>query len=732
MMRAVVLAVACLLGTAAAAIAAPEFNGRLVGRQDGRPVAGAEVMIVGLTGSVKTDADGRFAWNPTPQTPFEVIVILPGGRVTRPTLVAKHDFAAVLTIEVEAVLSEEVTVTAGIAPSIDAAAGAGMTMLTARDIALRAPANLTQALENVPGVSQVSEGQAAAPAVRGLARGRTLILLDGARVTSERRVGPSATFLDPFSVEHIDVARGPGSVAYGSDAFGGVISVRTRRPPMTAGWSGRASGTLGAGVPERRGGLELSRGHGTGAVLIQAHARAAGDYDSPAGAVLHSGWSDRGLLARLDQQVGAGLLSIGWQSDFGRDIERPRSNAATTRFFYPHDTSHRLTGSFERGRTGTFDQLRVRGFTGTFDQRTDQERLPSLLVTRRIERADVSARDVALRATAEKATARLRLEVGADINGRTGLEARDIVIGFDAAGIETSREETVSTASASRTDVGLFFHAEAPLAPKVVASGGARVDAVRTRSDGGYFGSRTISHTALSGSGALVVGPFNGLSLTAQVSRGFRDPTISDRFYRGPTGRGYITGNPDLDPETSRQVDVGARYSAARLRLAVYGYHYRITNLIERYGVGGDTFLFRNRGRATIRGVELEAQAELGGGVSLDLSAQVARGRALDGAWLDDIAPDLATMTLRRRIGTRGAAHVRLAVFGADGRFGPSEVATPGYTLVDAGGSWWITPQVEVRVLGRNLLNQSYYASPDPRWVWAPGRHGSVTAVVQF
>ena len=92
-----------------------------------------------------------------------------------------------------------------------------------------------QAVENVPGVNQVSEGQAAVPAVRGLARGRTLMLIDGSRVSSERRVGPSATFMDPSVMEGVDIARGPGSVAYGSDAFGGVISVRTRQP-ASKGW----------------------------------------------------------------------------------------------------------------------------------------------------------------------------------------------------------------------------------------------------------------------------------------------------------------------------------------------------------------------------------------------------------------------------------------------------------------------------------------------------------------
>ena len=85
------------------------------------------------------------------------------------------------------------------------------------------------------------------------ARGRTLLLIDGGRVTSERRVGPSATVADPSLFEGIDVARGPGSVAYGSDALGGIISVRTRRAEPGSPLQVRASGTLGGGIPDRRG-----------------------------------------------------------------------------------------------------------------------------------------------------------------------------------------------------------------------------------------------------------------------------------------------------------------------------------------------------------------------------------------------------------------------------------------------------------------------------------------------
>ena len=79
-------------------------------------------------------------------------------------------------------------------------------------------------------MSQSSDAHTAVPSIRGLARGRTLILIDNARVTTERRAGPSATYLNPFFLEAVEISRGPGSVAYGSDAFGGIIHARTRRP----------------------------------------------------------------------------------------------------------------------------------------------------------------------------------------------------------------------------------------------------------------------------------------------------------------------------------------------------------------------------------------------------------------------------------------------------------------------------------------------------------------------
>jgi hemoglobin/transferrin/lactoferrin receptor protein len=720
-----------LAGSGAAAQTRASFDGRLVHEDSGAPVVGASVSIVGVSGTTRTDQDGRFTWEPPPAVPFHLIVVLSGGQVARPITVDALQ-EGTTSIQVSSLADEAVTVL-GAAPSINTAPGSATTVLSGTQIAQRNPENLMQALETVPGISQVSEGHAAVPAVRGLARGRTLFLIDGGRVTAERRVGPSGTFLDPSVVEGIDVARGPGSVAYGSDALGGVVSVRTRRAEPGSPLRARVTGTIGAGVPEARGSFEVSKGLERGGVLVQAHVRNAEDYDSPDGEVFNSGWEDQGFLVHFTHAVAKGFLSAAWQSDYGRDFERPRNNSRTVRFYYPFENSHRLTTSYQVPDVAGFRQVTLTGFLGTYEQRTDQDRFATASTGRSIERADVAANDFHVKASGERPVGSARIEVGVDVNGRYNLEALDVIQAFDLGGSMTRDTTNVSVDDARRIDTGVYVEAESAVGARARISGGIRADRVTTKNVAGFFGDRSTSNTAGSGFAALTVGPLHGLSVTAQVSRGFRDPVLSDRYFRGPSGRGFITGNPDLEPETSLQFDLGTRYTINRSQLAVYFYEYRITDLIERFQTETDFFFFRNRGRASLRGFEVEARSDLGMGYSIEVAAQVARGRALDDdAHLDDISPATFSVLGRKEFKTRLYAQARAAWYAEDDRPGPSEIAAPGATLVDLGGGWRIHPRLEVRGVLRNLLDETYYASPDPRFVLAAGRSFSLTTVVQF
>ena len=208
---------------------------------------------------------------------------------------------------------------------------------------------------------------------------------------------------------------------------------------------------------------------------------------------------------------------------------------------------------------------------------------------------------------------------------------------------------------------------------------------------------------------------------------------LSDRYYRGPTGRGFITGNPDLAPETSVQGDLALRYVTSRFRVATFYYDYRIHDLIERYSTTTDFFFFRNRGTARIRGFEVEGQADLGAGVTLEIASQVAEGRALDDhAYLDDLSPANLSAVVRKQFGARGFGQVRTAYFSDDDHVGPTERAVPGYTLLDLAAGIRVARPLELRVQARNLLAQQYYASQDVRTVLAPGRSASLTVAVKF
>ncbi|HEX9636122.1 MAG TPA: TonB-dependent receptor, partial [Acidobacteriota bacterium] len=633
------------------------FEGRVLLDGSGDPVAGAEVTVLGRTAAARTDAGGNFTIQPDPPLPFEVLVILPGERYMKPILIEAIPQPGPLEIRVEPLLQESVTVTAGAAPDIESAPAAATTLLTRKDFEARQPVSLTQSLENVPGVAQVSEGQAAVPVIRGLARGRTLILIDGARVTAERRAGPSATYLDPFVLDGLEIARGPGSVAYGSDALGGVIDARTRRPVPGTPLRLRFAGALGAGAPQQRAGVELSRGLDQGGLLFGAHYRNFDDYRSPEGTVPNSGSRDQGLLARAEHFIGPGLFSIGIQSDFGRDIERPRTNSDQTRFFYPTEDSHRFTTAYNAGPIWGLSRLSLSSFLGSYRVVTDQDRLASASEPRRIERADVDSKDFHVRASGEKLAGQTRLQFGLDLNGRFDLHAEDIFIDFDPEGRERSREVLETIENGSRTDAGAFLAVESAVHPLLNLAGGARVDRVSTTNRGGFFGDRSTSNSAFSGYGAATLGNFGGFNLTLQIARGFRDPVLSDRYFRGVSGRGFITGNPELEPETSLQFDSALRYTGRRWRLGWFFYEYRIHDLIERFEDQPDFFFFRNRGRARIRGFEVEAQAELTPELSLEASAQLQSGRVIDDdSPLDDIAPGIFTVQLRRQLGAKGFA----------------------------------------------------------------------------
>ncbi len=218
------------------------------------------------------------------------------------------------------------------------------------------------------------------------------------------------------------------------------------------------------------------------------------------------------------------------------------------------------------------------------------------------------------------------------------------------------------------------------------------------------------------------------------MARGFRDPILSDRFYRGPVGRGFIEGNPDLKPETSLQFDLTARYTAGPVRLAAAGYHYRINDLVERYAATPTLFLLpqsRPGGAAGRRGRGADnAAARLRPGGDRGNVARPRRHRSTRRSTTS--RRRLCPQHSATRAGTRVGSYIRIKAVGSHDAAGPSEVATRSYTLADAGVSWRVTPHLEVRGAHPQPPERGLPVERRPSLGLGARAQGSVTVVVGF
>jgi outer membrane receptor protein involved in Fe transport len=719
----VACAVPFLLAAAPAAGAA--LAGRLV-LPGGEPAAGYLVSVVGQSATVPCGADGEFRLDPAPEPPFWLVASGPDGEVSAPFEVTALT-AEPLTLELPPVVRDAVTIVTGVAPTLETSPANAATVVSREELEQRAPQRLYQVLESVAGAGKLGEGADSVPMIRGLSRGRTLILLDGARVSAERRAGPSGSFIDPESLGSVEVLRGPGSVVYGSDAFGGVINAVTR-DPEGEGFSLRFGLEGGfAAFDQQAAYLAASGEVGGGGLLVDGHWRSADDAEAGRGIpIANSALDGWGAGVRYVHDLGPGRVRLALLVDRVEDLGKAAIDSASIRAFYPEEESDRLVASWLGTPGGGWESLEALLAYDEYHVILDRDRVPSATSNRRIDRADTDARDAALRWVGARQAGGGRLRLGVDTYSRFEVHAITGRVDYDADAVTVSRvTNTVSIDDARQLTTGAFATWARPLGSRLSLDVGLRGDRIESDNRGGFFGDRSQSHDALSGSLALSWSVAPGWTTTAQAARGFRAPTLSDRYFRGPSGRGFVTGNPDLDPERSLQLDVATRYTRDRTSVGFYAYRYEIDDLIERFGEGAD-FFFRNRGDATLEGFEVEAQTAFGERWSGDLGVAWADGETDGGAEIDDITPPNGWLTARWAI-AQGYLMGRVTRFLEHDEPGPTELVRPGYTLWDVGAGWRFTEEVELRAIVRNLGDEAYYGAPDNAADRSPGRSVTVS-----
>lgn len=109
--------------------------------------------------------------------------------------------------------------------------------VSANEIALANPQTSADLLENTGNVYiQKSQLGGGSPMIRGFSTNRLLITVDGVRMNNAIFRGgnlQNVISIDPLSIQNTEVTLGAGSVVYGSDAIGGVMSFYTKKPELS-------------------------------------------------------------------------------------------------------------------------------------------------------------------------------------------------------------------------------------------------------------------------------------------------------------------------------------------------------------------------------------------------------------------------------------------------------------------------------------------------------------------
>lgn len=212
-----------------AALAQTEVNGTVVSQEDGQPVIGASIQVVGTSTGVVTDLDGKFSLAmPSGKTMLRISYV---GMETQ-ELKAGRDMKVVLKSDSQ-MLEDLVVIGYGSAKKLGSVVGAVSTV-GSKKIEKNTTSNFTDALSGqVTGLSVLTgSGDPTASAtirLRGVnsinASTAPLFILDGAPITS-------AVFnsLNPGDIENITVLKDASSTAiYGSRAANGVIVITSKK-----------------------------------------------------------------------------------------------------------------------------------------------------------------------------------------------------------------------------------------------------------------------------------------------------------------------------------------------------------------------------------------------------------------------------------------------------------------------------------------------------------------------
>ena len=707
---------------------AGEIKGRVVG-MDGKPIAGAVVLEPASGVKVESDDQGWFALI-VPETGSVRLVVIHPDYLEEEVRLSRRQLTAEVTIALVPLIRqrEEVLVTATRFPEPSAQVPAAGTVMLGETIAGKMAANITDTLSNLPGVVSLgSGGFSLVPSIRGMSRRRVLLLIDNARLVSDRRTGPSASFLSPEDIERVEILRSPNSVFYGSDAIGGVINIFTNGPDVREGIRGRVHGRYGTNNEEKGLGLSLQAGTGKLGFFLSAQGVDAGNYSAPDAEILQSQYTQKSLLGKIVYQTEKRTIELNFLGARGTDIGKPNRTSATKPTRYPKETQNlvRLRWN-ERGIAGDGD-LSVHFYLNPnlLDTRTDTKETAGYVS--KVSLSKTESTDMGWQVTFHKMVwQNFHVTAGSDFFGRSGVEANNQDTSYNSAGAETKIFKETPYDNGRRNDFGFFLSGDFRSLPNLDFTGGIRFDVLRQKANpGGKSEIQENNSSALTGYLAASWKLTDDITVFANAARAYRAPELSERFYSGITGRGYIISKPDLKPETSVNLDAGIKLIRKRVFIGLYGFNYKIENMIDRVKVAGtaSTYAYQNVDKGVIEGLEAEFEAFPVNAVSIFGNAAILKGRSeTNDTPLNDIPSARFYLGARTWLG-RFVFEASGTIMAKKDTPGPAEVAIPAAEWLNFKATCNLRNNIRLYAVLNNVFDKSYYGRPDPEAMPELGRN---------
>jgi len=460
--------------------------------------------------------------------------------------------------------------------------------------------NVSEALEDLPGVEIVPALQGTTVRMQGLDPQHTLILIDGEPVIGRSDGALDLTRLSLQDVERIEIVRGASSALYGSAAHGGVINIITRQASRPLALDGRLSAgtyepyaldgaTLDGGL-----GVAVRRGNFRGRADASVHRVGAYDLDRSDVATTGSEITQYDGGLRLTQHVG--------QSDLGlrlRVSRRDMLGIDTSATGAVYDRHNRIN---ELGIGATLSTEFTRGTLAT-----------QVYFTQFFDQFVLDQRDSAQEDLDQDTRQRLG-EVSSQYTFVSEDARHTLTLGADVQQESLAADRLSRTGRRTRTSPFAQYQWLVQEALNITIAPGFRVDV------DSQFG--TVPSPKL----ALRMDPHERLVLRGSVGRGFRAPDFKELYliFENPSVGYRVVGNPDVRPETSWSFQFEGEWTpSTKVTLRASLYRNQIDDLIDTAldeTQANVVFTYVNTSEAITQGTELSLRLRPVQGLDLQVA----------------------------------------------------------------------------------------------------------------